>query len=177
MNDLFSRSFKNYANLKEDARKDLEAGYDVEMVGIHTEENLGQFFEEVEDVKNDMEVVEGLSRKLKDSHEESKTIHNAKTIKDLRDRMDKDVETVLKKAKLIKGKLEALDKANNASRRLPGCGQGSPTDRTRTAIVNGLRKKTEGFDGRIPDVETKNWSRAQRNNRKEILYCHRGAGR
>jgi len=45
MNDLFSRSFKNYANLKEDSRKDLEAGYDVEMVDIHTEENLGQFFE------------------------------------------------------------------------------------------------------------------------------------
>lgn len=141
MNDLFSRSFKNYANLKEDSRRDLEAGDDVEMVGINAKENLGEFFEEVEDVKNDMESVEGLSRKLQASHEESKTIHNAKTIKNLRDRMDKDVETVLKKAKLIKGKLEALDKANIASRRLPGCGQGSPTDRTRTSIVNGLRKK------------------------------------
>jgi len=141
MNDLFSRSFKNYANLREDARKDLEAGYDVEMVGVNTEESLGQFFEEVEDVKNDMESVEGLLRKLQNSHEESKTIHNAKTIKNLRDRMDKDVEVVLKKAKLIKEKLETLDKANIASRGLPGCGKGSPTDRTRTSIVNGLRKK------------------------------------
>lgn len=113
----------------------------MEMVGINEEKNLGQFFEEVEDVKKDMESVEGLSRKLQASHEESKTIHNAKTIKNLRDTMDKDVEAVLKKAKLIKGKLEALDKANIASRRLPGYGQGSPTDRTRTSIVNGLRKK------------------------------------
>jgi len=96
-------------------------------------------------VKNEMESVEGLSRKLQASHEESKTIHNAKTIKNLRDRMDKDVETVLKKAKLIKGKLEALDKDNIESRRLPGCGQGSPTDRTRTSIVNGLRIKLKGL--------------------------------
>eukprot|EP01018_Ginkgo_biloba_P018193 Gb_27100 [translate_table: standard] len=147
MNDLFSRSFNNYADLKQEAMKDLEAGSNLEMVGIDTEKNLSEFFDEVGGIKNDMELVEGLFRKLQDSNEESKTVHNAKTMKNLRDRMDKDVEVVLKKARVIKGKLEALDKANIANRRLPGCGQGTPTDRTRTSIVNGLRKKLKDLMG------------------------------
>lgn len=147
MNDLFSNSFKRYGNLKEESMKDVESGYNVEMASIDTEKNLGKFFDEVEDVKKDMELIEGLLRKLQNANEESKTIHNAKAMKNLRDRMDKDIEVVLKKSKLIKGKLEALDNANIANRRLPGCAQGTPTDRTRTSVVNGLRKKLKDLMG------------------------------
>ena len=60
---------------------------------------------------------------------------------DLRSRMDADVSLALKKAKLIKVKLEALDRSNASNRSLPGCGPGSSSDRTRTSVVNGLRKK------------------------------------
>lgn len=42
---------------------------------------------------------------------------------------------------MIKVKLEALDRANAANRSLPGCGPGSSSDRTRTSVLNGLRKK------------------------------------
>ncbi|GLJ46544.1 hypothetical protein SUGI_0980860 [Cryptomeria japonica] len=147
MNDLLSRSFKRYGNLREEAMNDLESGHDVEMISINTEKNLGKFFDEIGDVKNDMDLVEGLLKKLQDANEESKTIHNAKTMKNLRDRMDKDIEIVLKKSKLIKGKLEALDNANIANHKLPGCGRGTPTDRTRTSVVNGLRKKLKDLMG------------------------------
>lgn len=55
--------------------------------------------------------------------------------------MDQDVSVSLKKAKFIKVRLEALDRANASNRSLPGCGPGSSSDRTRTSVVNGLRKK------------------------------------
>ncbi|KAL9660232.1 hypothetical protein QQ045_025045 [Rhodiola kirilowii] len=137
MNDLFSGSFKKYQDVKQQAYiDDVESG-DPGMETI----DLDRFFEDVENVKEDMKEVEKLHRKLQESNEESKTIHNAKKIKELRSRMDADVALVLKKVKVIKGKLEALDKSNVAHRKIPGCGSGSSADRTRTSVVSGLGKK------------------------------------
>lgn len=129
MNDLFSNSFKrNQAQLG-----DVEAGQETM--------NLDKFFEDVENVKDDMKGVETLYKKLQDSNEECKTVHNAKKVKELRAKMDGDVAQVLKRVKLIKQKLEALEKANANSRNVPGCGPGSSTDRTRSSVVSGLGKK------------------------------------
>ncbi|GAB4826631.1 hypothetical protein Ancab_033526 [Ancistrocladus abbreviatus] len=138
MNDLFSSSFKKYTDLKQQACvDDLEAG------GASGTEalNLDKFFEDVENVKQEMKEVEKLRRRLQESNEESKIVHNAKTMKQLRARMDADVVQVLKKAKVIKGKLEALERSNASSRNVPGCGPGSSCDRTRTSVVSGLGKK------------------------------------
>ncbi|KAL6561353.1 hypothetical protein OROMI_016954 [Orobanche minor] len=129
MNDLFSHSFKRYQD-------DLEAGA-ARTEGI----NLDKFFEDVEAVKKDMSDVEKLYKRLQESNEECKTVHNAKTMKDLRSRMDADVAQVLKRVKVIKTKLEALEKSNATHRRVPGCGPGSSADRTRSSVVSGLRKK------------------------------------
>ncbi|CAH8251912.1 unnamed protein product [Arabidopsis lyrata] len=129
MNDLFSNSFKkNQAQLR-----DVEAGQETM--------NLDKFFEDVENVKDDMKGVETLYKKLQDSNEECKTVHNAKKVKELRAKMDGDVGMVLKRVKIIKQKLEALEKANANSRNVPGCGPGSSTDRTRSSVVSGLGKK------------------------------------
>ncbi|KAH1048612.1 hypothetical protein J1N35_039396 [Gossypium stocksii] len=134
MNDLISSSFKKYTDLKEQAYLDeMEAG--TESV------NLDKFFEDVENVKEDMKGVERLYKALQEANEECKTAHNAKTMKQLRSRMDTDVEQVLKQVKIIKGKLEALEKSNAVSRNTPGCGPGSSADRTRTSVVSGLGKK------------------------------------
>ncbi|BAT73791.1 hypothetical protein LR48_Vigan01g066100 [Vigna angularis] len=134
MNDLFSNSFKKYSDLKEQAYlDDVEAGKE--------SVNLDKFFEEVEDVKEDMRSVEMLYRRLQEANEESKTAHTAKAMKEVRARMDKDVALVLKRVKVIKGKLEALERSNAANRSLPGCGPGSSADRTRTSVVSGLGKK------------------------------------
>ncbi|KAJ1379233.1 Target SNARE coiled-coil-like proteiny domain [Sesbania bispinosa] len=134
MNDLFSNSFRKYSDLQQQAYlDDVEAGKE--------SINLDKFFEDVENVKEDMRTVEKLYRKLQEANEESKIVHNAKTMKELRARMDKDVEQVLKRVKIIKGKLEALERSNAANRNLPGCGPGSSADRTRTSVVSGLGKK------------------------------------
>ncbi|CAD6342686.1 unnamed protein product [Miscanthus lutarioriparius] len=141
MNDLFtSGSFKKYADLKHQVvLDDLEAGGG----GIEAEAAacLDRFFEDVEGVKEDLRGLEALHRRLQAAHEESKTAHDARAVKALRARMDADVDQVLLRAKAVKSKLEALDRANTASRRHPGCGPGSSTDRTRTSVVTGLGKK------------------------------------
>ncbi|KMS96711.1 hypothetical protein BVRB_8g200170 [Beta vulgaris subsp. vulgaris] len=103
--------------------------------------NLDKFFEDVEKVKEDMKEVEKIYKRLQDQNEESKVVHNAKTMKELRARMDSDVSLVLKKVKIVKAKLEALDKSNVQARNVPGCGPGSSADRTRTSVVSGLGKK------------------------------------
>ncbi|CAL1397846.1 unnamed protein product [Linum trigynum] len=134
MNDLLSNSFKKYTDLREQTRMDdLEAGKE--------NSNLDKFFEDVENVKEDMKTVEKLHKSLQEANEECKTVHNAKTVKALRAKMDADVGQVLKRVKLIKGKLEALDRSNVAARSVPGCGPGSSADRTRTSVVGGLGKK------------------------------------
>lgn len=134
MNDLFSSSFKKYTDLKQQTyMDDMESGKEAV--------NLDKFFEDVENVKQDMGGVEKLYKQLQDANEESKTVHNAKTMKDLRARMDSDVTQVLKRVKMIKGKLEGLERSNAASRNVPGCGPGSSADRTRSSVVSGLGKK------------------------------------
>ncbi|KAG5551880.1 hypothetical protein RHGRI_010104 [Rhododendron griersonianum] len=139
MNDLFSGSFKKYQDLKRQIHVD-----DIETGGGGTGNetiDLDRFFEDVEKVKDDMKDVEKLYKRLQELNEETKTAHNAKAVKELRSRMDSDVAQVLKRVKVIKEKLEALDRSNVAHRSIPGCGPGSSADRTRTSVVSGLGKK------------------------------------
>ncbi|MBA0862569.1 hypothetical protein Goshw_010302 [Gossypium schwendimanii] len=134
MNDLFSSSFKKYSDLKQQVHlDDVEAGEETV--------NLDNFFEEVDNVKDDMRVVEQIYNRLQESNEETKTAHSAKAMKDLRARMDSDVKQLLKRVKVIKGKLEALEKSNAAHQKLPGSGPGSSAYRTRTSLVSGLGSK------------------------------------
>ncbi|GJW15738.1 syntaxin-124-like protein [Tanacetum coccineum] len=131
MNDLFSSSFK------QEYPDEIEAGGGAGNDAV----DLEKFFQDVENVKDDMVGVEKLYRKLQESNDESRRIHNAKTMKQLRAKMDSDVEQVLKRVKVIKGKLVSLDKSNVEHRKVPRCGPGSSADRTRSSVVSGLGKK------------------------------------
>ncbi|KAL1196161.1 syntaxin [Cardamine amara subsp. amara] len=98
--------------------------------------NVNKFFKDVENVRDDMKCVETLYNRLYDSNEECKKVQNAKKVKELRAKTDGDVTKVLKRIKIIKQKLEALEKANGNSHNVPGCGTGSSfTDRTRTSVA------------------------------------------
>ncbi|KAJ8574173.1 hypothetical protein K7X08_025978 [Anisodus acutangulus] len=140
MNDLFSGSFSRYR--ENDQSPNQQDFHTIEM-GDTGGVNLDKFFEDVEAIKDELKNLEKLYTQLQTSNEKSKTLHNANAVKDLRSEMDDDVSMALKKAKFIKVRLEALDRSNASNRSLPGCGPGSSSDRTRTSVVNGLRKKLQ----------------------------------
>ncbi|KAL1369379.1 syntaxin-121-like [Arachis stenosperma] len=139
MNDLFSGSFSRFRSTDQVSPDNQH--HVIEMGATDGNVHLDKFFEEVEVVKEELKELEKLHESLRVSHERSKTLHSARAVKDLRASMDADVAIALKKAKLVKVRLEALDRSNAASRSLPGAGPGSSSDRTRTSVVSGLRKK------------------------------------
>ncbi|KAL8048098.1 hypothetical protein ABFX02_07G041700 [Erythranthe guttata] len=141
MNDLMTKSFTSYVDLKKEAMKDLESGPDLEMGITKPDQNLTLFLEGAEQVKTEMNSIREILARLHESNEEGKTLHKPEALKSLRARQNGDIFSVLKKARAIKARLEDMDRSNAANRRLSGCKSGTPVDRTRTAVTNGLRKK------------------------------------
>jgi syntaxin 1B/2/3 len=146
MNDLLSEtsSAKKAGNPYDD---DLETGPSVQMTSMGGDKDLTRFFADIEKIKTQMESIRELLAKLQEANEESKGVHRAQAMKALRDRMDADIAQVTKIARAIKGELEQLDNGNIASRRVKGCEEGTPTDRTRTTITNNQRKKLKDLMG------------------------------
>ncbi|CAN8294968.1 unnamed protein product [Cochlearia groenlandica] len=138
MNDLMTKSFMSYVDLKKAAMKDLEAGpdFDLEM-GNKTDENLSSFLEEAEKVKSEMALIGETLSLIQKYNEESKAVHKSESVRSLRDKISNEIVSGLKKAKSIKSKLEEMDKANREIKRLSG----TSVYRSRTAVTNGLRKK------------------------------------
>lgn len=144
MNDLMTKSFTSYVDLKKEAMKDLEAGPDVEMTGSANnsmDQNLTLFLEEAENVKKEMGEIREILERLQEANEQSKSLHRQESLKTLRSDINKDIVTVLKRARTIRTQLEEMDRANAANKRLSGCKEGTPVYRTRIAVTNGLRKK------------------------------------
>lgn len=153
MNDLMTKSFTSYVDLKKAVKKDeqadLEAGVfptptNVELTSsiTHLETDMGLFLEEAERVRTEMGEIREILVKLQQANEESKSLHKTEALKSLRGRINGDIVSVLKKAKVIKTQLEEMDRANDANRRLSGLKDGTPAIyRTRIAVTNGLRKK------------------------------------
>ncbi|KAJ1389317.1 Target SNARE coiled-coil-like proteiny domain [Sesbania bispinosa] len=153
MNDLMTKSFTSYVDLKKAAMKDqeadLEAGTipplsDVELTSSTTQldTDMGLFLEEAEKVRTEMGHLRDILQNLQQANEESKSLHKPEALKSLRNRINSDIITVLKKARSIRTQLEEMDRANAANRRLSGLKDGTPAIyRTRIAVTNGLRKK------------------------------------
>ncbi|PWA37195.1 Syntaxin/epimorphin, conserved site-containing protein [Artemisia annua] len=144
MNDLLTKSFTSYVDLKKSTRLDLdlESGPDPDLeMQSKTDHNLTSFLQEAELVKQEMNNIRDTLTALQTLNQESKTLHNPDALKLNRTRINSNVVSVLKKAKSIKARLEEMDRANAESRRLSGCRMGTPVDRTRSAVANGLRKK------------------------------------
>ncbi|KAH7372888.1 hypothetical protein KP509_17G026900 [Ceratopteris richardii] len=144
MNDLLPKSLKGgegmeYVNLKKDTARvgDVEMGIPLE----NEQQSLAMFFEEVSAIKKEMDKVKELLGMLQAAHEESKTVHRAERMKEVRERMEREVREVLVKARTIKAQLDQLDASNAAARRLSGCGPGTSSDRTRISLTTSLRTK------------------------------------
>lgn len=144
MNDLMTKSFLSYVDLKKQAMKDSESESDIEMGQLDPgdERNLTKFFGEVDAIKADMDEISHLLGDLQDLNEETKSAHSPKVLRGLRDRINSDMVAVLRKANVIKGRLELLDQSNVANRcESDAYKKGSPIDRTRISVTNGLRIK------------------------------------
>ncbi|KAF5735260.1 putative syntaxin [Tripterygium wilfordii] len=141
MNDLMTKSFVSYVDLKKEATKDLEAGPDPDLEMGTVNQNLNLFLEEAEDIKKEMGFIREVLVRLQEANEESKSLHNPEALKLMRSRINTDIVTLQKKARTIKSQLEEMDHANAENRRLSGYKEGTPIYRTRVAVTNGLRKK------------------------------------
>ncbi|CAM8945827.1 unnamed protein product [Rhodiola kirilowii] len=146
MNDLMTKSFTNYVDLKKEAMKDLEAQHDnVELTAAEQQldQDMNLFLAEAEKVKTEMNSIKEILTKLQEVNEESKSLHKPDALKAVRNRINSEIITVLKKAKQIRVQLEQMDRANASILRLSRSKQlgGTTMDRTRAAVTNGLRKK------------------------------------
>ncbi|KAF5745720.1 putative syntaxin [Tripterygium wilfordii] len=141
MNDLITKSFLSYVELKKHAMKDQETEADLEMGQLDptNEQNLSLFFQEVAPIKSDMEDITNLLLDLQDLNESTKSTHSAKILKGIRERIDSDMVSILQKAKNIKSRLESLHQSNLANRK--SYKEITPVDRTRISVTNGLRVK------------------------------------
>ncbi|KAJ7944263.1 putative Syntaxin [Quillaja saponaria] len=162
MNDLMTKSFLSYVELKKQAQMDIEAEYDIEaeaeagQLNPIEEQNLSQFFQEVAAIKAEMEEITNLLFDLQRLNEETKSTHSFKILRGLRDRMESDMVAVLRKARILKARLEALDRSNLNNRRISdGYKEGTPIDRTRVSITNGLRLKLKDLMNEFQSLREK----------------------
>ncbi|KAE8732079.1 SYP112 protein [Hibiscus syriacus] len=150
MNDLMTKSFLSYVKLKKQAKKDLESDLDIEICLNPTDENnLPHFFLEVESIKADMEEIASPLFDLQILNEETKSTHSTKVLRGLRERMESDTVSILKKAKIVKEGLESLERSNATNRKQ----QGPCVDRTRISVTSGLKADMLSGDRRLVSVK------------------------
>ncbi|KAJ3693155.1 hypothetical protein LUZ60_012250 [Juncus effusus] len=109
----------------------------------HSRDNMGMeiFFKQVAKVEAQIENITILHSKLQASNEECKQVTKASAMKEIKVRMEKDVEEVTKLAYKAKTDLEQLDRDNLANRQKPGCEKGTAVDRSRTSMTVALKKR------------------------------------
>ncbi|RYQ80157.1 hypothetical protein Ahy_Scaffold1g106746 isoform E [Arachis hypogaea] len=161
MNDLMTKSFLSYVELKKQVMKDLENERDIEAGQLNPTQledpNLTQFFQEVDAIKVEMEEITNLLFDLQQLNEEAKSTHSAKVLRGLRDRMESDMVAVLRKAKIIKARLEVLDQSNIANRTLSESDMMNEFQSLRDKILSDykedLKRRYYSATGEVPSEE------------------------
>ncbi|KAI3699413.1 hypothetical protein L2E82_43699 [Cichorium intybus] len=161
MNDLMTKSFLSYVDLKKQAQididsedKDLEKGNQEQKITPSDEADLSKFFQEVDAIKSNMEEITNLLFDLQTLNEEAKSTHSSKVLRGLRDRMESDMVSVLRKANTVKTRLEHLDNSNESNRR-SSYKENSAVDRTWVSVTNGLRLKLKEMMNDFQDLRDK----------------------
>uniref|UniRef100_A0A2P2MW67 Syntaxin-112 n=1 Tax=Rhizophora mucronata TaxID=61149 RepID=A0A2P2MW67_RHIMU len=134
----------------------MHIGKPHEQLNPADEPNLSKFFQEVNSIKTEMEEITNLLIELQTLNEESKSTYSTKILRGMRDRMESNVVSVLRKAKIVKARIESLDRSNVANRRISELyKEGSPVDRTRVSVTNGLRAKLREIMNEFPFLREK----------------------
>ena len=108
---------------------------------------MQQFFGEVSAIKLSLAGIREAQGRLSALHERSKTVTRGRELAALREQMQEEIEGVSRQAHGVKARLERLEKSNSASLAREGCGPGSSTERSRSAITAALRKKLRDLMG------------------------------
>lgn len=103
--------------------------------------NLQNFSKKVQEIEKQYDKLDNLLKKLQGAHEESKAVTKAADMKSIKHRMEKDIDEVQKIARIIKSKIEELDRDNLSSMQKPECGKGTAIDRARTVQTIELKRK------------------------------------
>lgn len=103
--------------------------------------NLQNFSKKVQEIEKQYDKLDNLLKKLQGAHEESKAVTKAADMKSIKRRMEKDIDEVQKIARIIKSKIEELDRDNLSSMQKPECGKGTAIDRARTVQTIELKRK------------------------------------
>ncbi|KAJ9522118.1 hypothetical protein QJQ45_005165 [Haematococcus lacustris] len=138
------------------------AGGDVEMGGAGfatplTEQELAmqQFFKEVEVIKAEMASIRQLQQEVNQMHEKGKIIVKSKEVQRHREALQEKINQVSAVAHKIKNRVEMLDKANEVAKKVKGQGEGSASERTRTTITAGLKKKLKDLMGEFSQLRNR----------------------
>ncbi|XP_052159682.1 syntaxin-132-like [Oryza glaberrima] len=140
MRNLLTDSFELSKVDQAPANVDIELGLQGGM-SSSAQPGFEGFFEQVKEIEKLLETLTKLLKDLQNSNEESKIVTKASAMKEIKKRMEKDVNEVTKTARLAKSKVEKLNKDNAANREKPGFGKGSGVDRSRTTTTVSLTKR------------------------------------
>lgn len=92
---------------------------------------------------------------LEEANDKSKTVTRSEDMHALREQMQRDAHDVCRIADQIKKRLGDLEKSNAASLKKKGCGKGSSTERTRTAVTAALKKKLKEQMGEFQELRAR----------------------
>ncbi|PWZ14935.1 putative syntaxin-131 [Zea mays] len=106
MNNLLSDSFER--DEKPERERDIEMGN--RNPKDNSDYGLKDFFEQVKEIEVLLDKMSNIVHKLQEANEESKSVTKASAMKVIKERMEKDIDGVLKIARNVKVKLEQMDR-------------------------------------------------------------------
>lgn len=117
--------------------------------------DMDQFYAQVALIKALMGDIKEYQKRLEMNNEKTKVAVRTAEVHELREQMQQDANTISKEAEEIKGHLKKLDAENAQALKKKGCGRGSASDRTRTAITGALKKKLKELMGEFQDLRVR----------------------
>jgi syntaxin 1B/2/3 len=123
--------------------------------GTERARELEGFFAAAEDVKRDLADIRQRQRGIAALHERGKTIVRQKEMRQHQEQMQQAVNEVNVVASRAKAKIEALDRDNELALAKRGQGVGSASERTRTSVTTGLKRKLKDLMGEFGDLRAR----------------------
>ena len=148
-------SFRSFSTKKKTKESfDIEAPLEMDK-NVSSDADMDQFYAQVALIKALMGDIKEYQKRLEMNNEKTKVAVRTAEVHDLREQMQQDANTISKEAEEIKGHLKKLDAENAQALKKKGCGRGSASERTRTAITGALKKKLKELMGEFQDLRVR----------------------